>query len=154
MSLVDLLSRGVNSVLDEPEVNHELSELVTRSGLPEEAREHIRQTLRAMPGLLASMQMSLTGESVGSPARAVFATVVAYLLEEDDLIPSHAGLPLLGLLDDVYFLHAAACALKDQLGRVDTRSVVGGAKLLEDVLPSGVTSELRTKLNRATAAAD
>lgn len=149
MSLKGLLERGIHSVLSEQEAGTELQELLHSQQLPEEAEEHIRQTVQAMPGLLVELEAILTTDTVPEDARGLFQTIVKYLLKDDDLIPSHAGKPLLGLLDDVYLLHIAALALEPHIGKVDMRSVAGGAHLLEGVLPKSVTNELKVVLRDA-----
>lgn len=68
-------------------------------------------------------------------------------MDDDNLIPSHAGKPLLGLLDDVYMIHLAAIELEDHLGRIDLRSVVGGAELLAQILPRDVVAQLRDRVD-------
>lgn len=112
------------------------------------AAEHVRQTLEAMPALLVAMERALGDPAAPAHARRMFQTVVHYIMTDENLIPSHAGRPLLGLLDDVYLIHVAALELEDQLGRVDLRSVAGGAQLLEEALPPFVTEALRGFVRR------
>jgi hypothetical protein len=143
MSLRGLLERGIRSVLAEEDADGELADLVARQGLDGDSAEHIKQTLEAMPALLVAIEGSLRRPDVPEHARHLFRTVFDYVMTEDNLIPSHAGKPLLGLLDDVYLIHLAAIELEQHLGRVDMRSVTGGAQLLESALPPMVTQALR-----------
>lgn len=149
MSIPGLLERGIAAVLAEVEAAEELRELVTAAGHDEDAVEHVRQTLEAMPALLVAVTRDLSSKD--RKTRHLFNTVLDYLLTEDNLIPSHAGKPLLGLLDDVYLVHVAAIAVQDRLGRVDMRSVTGGADLLEQILPRDVTGKLRDIVREAKA---
>lgn len=143
MSIRGLLERGIRSVLQEAAGEEELRALLAARGMEAEAAEHVRQTLEAMPALLVAMEKALADPGAPAHARRMFQTVVHYIMTDDNLIPSHAGKPILGLLDDVYLVHVAALELEDQLGKVDMRSVAGGAQLLEQVLPELVTKALR-----------
>ena len=143
MSIRGLLERGIRSVLDEPAGEDELRQLLIAQRVDAEAAEHVRQTLEAMPALLVAMEKALADPGAPPHARRMFQTVVHYIMTDENLIPSHAGKPLLGLLDDVYLIHVAALELEDHLGKVDLRSVAGGAQLLEQVLPELVTKALR-----------
>jgi uncharacterized membrane protein YkvA (DUF1232 family) len=143
VSIRGLLERGIRSVLDEPAGEEELRALLASRQMDADGAEHIRQTLEAMPALLVAMEQALSDPAAPPHARKMFQAVVHYIMTEENLIPSHAGRPLLGLLDDVYLVHVAALELKEQLGRVDMRSVAGGAQLLEQALPPFVTEALR-----------
>ena len=153
MSLVGLLERGVMSVLAEPEAEEELRELLVARAADAAAAEHVRQTIEVMPGLLVSIRRALDEPDAPAHARELFAVVLGYVLDDDNLIPSHAGKPLLGLLDDVYMVHLAAMELAEHLGRVDMRSVAGGAALLEQVLPRDVIGQLKQRVEDARVAA-
>jgi len=98
--------------------------------------------LEAMPGLLVAIERTISENSNSKRCQDLFETVVRYALEEEDLIPSHAGRPILGLLDDVYLLHLVGYELRYELRRVSIRSVGGGLALLRSVLPVDVTREL------------
>lgn len=147
MSIPGLLARGIQTVLQDPEADLELADLVAVAKLPEDASEHIRQTLLAMPGLLVAIERSISANPSSKRIQGLFEIVVRYGLQEDDLIPSHSGRPLLGLLDDVYLLHLVACELDADLKDVSMRSVTGGASLLEAVLERDVTTAPKAKLN-------
>lgn len=147
MSLHGLLTRGIEQVLSLADA--ELDELLASQQLPRDAGEHIEATVRAMPGLLSSMQAAMAKPDAPKHARELFLVAVDYLLTEDDLIPSHAGQPLYGLLDDVYLLHVAAYELRDHVGPVDERSVAGGMALLEMALPRDVVTQLKAKVHAA-----
>ena len=135
MSLPGLLERGIEVVLRSSSAEDELRELVAKAGLEAEAAEHLRQTLEAIPSILVAITRDL---SKGDPTiRSLFHAIVDYLIQEENLIPSHAGRPILGLLDDVYLVH------------VDMRSISGGAQLLEQVLPRGVITSLRSIVDDA-----
>jgi hypothetical protein len=136
-------------VLDEPASDQELRELLISRRVDLTAAAHIRQTLEALPGLLASIERALAATHATEHARELFLVVLSYVLDDDNLIPSHAGKPLLGLLDDVYVLHLAALELEKHLGRVDMRSVAGGAHLLEQVLPREIITALKAKVHKA-----
>tara|TARA_R110002096_G_scaffold259030_1_gene452628 strand:+ start:102386 stop:102844 length:459 start_codon:yes stop_codon:yes gene_type:complete len=142
MSIPGLLARGIRTVLDDPEAETELAELVAAAQLPSDATEHVRQTLEAMPGLLVAIERSIAADPTSKRSHALFDVVVRYALEENDLIPSHAGKPVLGLLDDVYLLHLVAYELRENLLGVSMHSVAGGAALLESILARSVTQEL------------
>jgi hypothetical protein len=149
MSLAGLLERGVRSVLDEPESNQELGELLATRAMEADSTEHVRQAIEAMPGLLVGIQRALAALEAPAHARELFLVVLSYVIDDHNLIPSHAGRPLYGLLDDVYMLHLAALELEEHLGRIDMRSVAGGAHLLEQVLPRDVVAALRAKVHEA-----
>src|SRR5436853_1016466 len=103
MSLPGLLERGIEVVLRSSSAEDELRELVAKAGLEAEAAEHLRQTLEAIPSILVAITRDL---SKGDPTiRSLFHAIVDYLIQEENLIPSHAGRPILGLLDDVYLVH-------------------------------------------------
>lgn len=146
MSMASLLERGVRSVLGEPESGEELRGLLEALAVDEDSAEHIEQTLEAMPGLLVSMERALAAPDAPPHARELFLVVLSYVLDDNNLIPSHEGKPLLGLLDDVYVIHLAALELQEHLGRVDMRSVAGGAELLGRILPRDVIGQLREKI--------
>ena len=152
MSIAGLLERGVKSVLDDPESDKELDELLGARAMDAESAEHVRQTVAAMPGLLVSVERALAAPETPPHARELFLIVLSYVLDEENLIPSHAGKPLLGLLDDVYLLHLAALELKGNLRRVELHSVAGGAHLLEQILPRSVVGDLRAKIHEAREA--
>ncbi len=139
MSIPGLLSRGIRTVLDDPEADRELADLVKAARLPADAADHIRQTLRAMPGLLVAIERTIAANATPKHHQALFDTVVKYALQEDDLIPSHAGRPVLGLLDDVYLLHLVAYELREELVDVSIQSIAGGTALLEAILERSVT---------------
>lgn len=148
MSLPGLMERGIQAILSSPNADEELRDLVIAAGHDADAAEHLRQTLEAMPALLVAVTRDLA--RADATVRRLFHAVVDYLIQEENLIPSHAGRPLLGLLDDVYLVHVAAKAVEAHLDRVDMRSVSGGAHLLEQVLPRDVTASLRSIVDRAT----
>lgn len=154
MSLAGLLERGVRSVLDEPDSERELRELLAARQVDADSAEHVRQTLEAMPGLLRSVERALAAPEAPVHARELFLMVLGYVLDDHNLIPSHAGRPLLGLLDDVYLIHLAALELRAHLGRVDLLSVAGGAELLAHVLPEDVIPQLRQRVLAAREAID
>ena len=143
MSIRGLLERGVRSVLDEAAGKEELPALLASRQMDADGAEHVRQTLEAMPALLVAIEHALSDPGAPPHARRMFQTVVHYIMTDENLIPSHAGRPLLGLLDDVYLIHVAALELEDHLGKVDLRSVAGGVQLLEQALPAFVTQALR-----------
>ncbi len=147
MALGELLKRAIVTVTEEGA--EEIAMLVRTAGLPDEAADHVQQTLHAFPGLLIGMERSPADEGVPPYAQALFAQVMAYLLEDDNLIPSHAGKPILGLLDDDYLLHRAALEIGDALGRVDLRSVAGGCDLLSKLLPRDVVTQLEHHVTAA-----
>lgn len=151
MSLPGLIERGIEVVLREPGADAELRQLAIDAGYDLDAVDHLRQTLVAMPALLVAVTRDL--DHADAATRRVFHAVIDYLIQEENLIPSHDGRPLLGLFDDVYLVHLAAKALEAHLQQVDMRSVSGGAHLLEQVLPRSVTSELRGIVDRAVTGA-
>ena len=152
MSIAGLLERGVKSVLDDPESEKELDALLGSSAMDAESADHVRQAVGALPGLLQSVERSLAAPGTPAHARELFLVVLSYMLDEENLIPSHAGKPLLGLIDDVYLLHLAALELKGHLRRVDLNSVAGGALLLEQLLPRSAVGALRAKIHEAREA--
>ena len=147
MAIPGLLQEGIRSVLARSD--DALRALVTSRGLPEDAAEHVRQTLEALPGLLEAMDRALRRAPDHPEARALFLLVLSYLLQDDDLLPSRAGRPVLGLLDDVYLVHRAAQELEPHLGRVDMRSIAGGAELLRGLLPEHVVWALDAAVEQA-----
>ena len=149
MSLRNLLAKGIEVTLATDSARADLDRLIADASLPADAAEHVRHTLEAMPGLLGSIYEALSDPTAPPPARSLFNAVVAYLLEEDDLIPTHSDSPMLGMLDDLYLLHRAALEIASHLGRVDMRSIAGGAQLLESLLPAEVVEELERKIKMA-----
>jgi len=149
MSLRKLLATGIQVTLDSDDARAELDALIDDAGQPADAADHVRHTLEAMPGLLGSIYETLRKSGAPASARSLFDTVVSYLLEEDDLIPTHQGRPMLGILDDVFLLHTAALEISEHLGLVDIRSIAGGAQLLESLLPDDVVEELQRKARMA-----
>jgi hypothetical protein len=142
-----LIARGVEVILASEAADAELRELARSCLRDEDAAVHVRQTIEAMPALLVAITRDLA--SADEAPRRLFHAIVDYLIQEENLIPSHAGRPLLGLLDDVYLVHVAAISVESHLGRVDMRSVAGGAQLLEQILPRGISAELRGMVDRA-----
>jgi hypothetical protein len=147
VGLSHLLTRGVREALLEG--RPELDAFLRQAGAPEGTGEHIAQTLEAMPGLIVALDRALSKPEVPPFASALFDVVVRYLIRDDDLIPTHGGESILGLLDDVFLLHRAAQELRAHLDGVEMRSVDGGVHLLEGVLPAEVVRQLDRQVARA-----
>lgn len=152
MGLHHLLTRGIASALVDG--GAELGAHLTRLGQPPETVEHVRQTVEALPGLLVALDRALWQRDAPLYARALYMTVVSYLIHDDDLIPTDERHPVLGLLDDTYLLHRAAQELRDHMGTVYMRSVDGGVDLLARVLPPSIVEQLDTKIREAVGTAE
>ncbi|RMH38221.1 MAG: hypothetical protein D6689_19840 [Deltaproteobacteria bacterium] len=149
MSLTRVFAVGIEQVVREAEESGRLRRLLADARLPEDAGEHIRATLQAMPALLLSINDAIEQPDAPMRAKRLFRTVISYLVKEHDLVPMTEGRPLLGLLDDAYLLHRSAVVLKADLRGLLERNVAGGMDLLASVLPRGVV----TALNELVAAA-
>lgn len=145
MALQGLFRLGIRTALERG--GSELEELVVTVGLPREAADHVRETLMAMPALLVSMDAALAQHADAS-RRALWRSVLSYLLMDDDLIPTNEGKPLRGVLDDAYLLHRAAQELRRDLPGIELRDLDGGAALLKSVLPIGIARELDDRVVR------
>lgn len=151
MALHGLLNRGIAAVIAEGA--GELEMLVRQQGLAPEAAEHIRQVIEAIPGLLVAVDRALEARAEAPKARALFLEVLAYVLLDDNLIPARSGKPVVGLLDDAYFVHRAAQELREHMTEVDMRSIDGAVELLRRVLPASVWRELDERIERAATGA-
>src|SRR5690606_2125935 len=93
MSIAGLLERGIRSVLIEPESEIELRALLGARATDPDSAEHVRQTIEAMPGLLVSIERALAAPEAPAHARELFLVLLSYVLDDENLIPSHVGKP-------------------------------------------------------------
>jgi uncharacterized membrane protein YkvA (DUF1232 family) len=136
----DVLRRGLESILNEGKNNFRT--YLEQNGFPAEWEEKAYSSIMSIPDVLLVLNQLTYDRNAPLAARALFPALVSYMLNEADLIPSHKGQLVIGLLDDAFLVHCVARKLAAKLS--DHIKVASDEHLafLEKIVPEEVREEL------------
>ncbi len=138
--MIKILERGLKTILDDNQ--HELVLLLQRKNLPSEWLSTLLGAVQDIPNLILKMNKLVFNENAPVSLRALFPSILNYLLDDEDLIPSHKDQEIIGLLDDAYLVHKVATILSENFSDFEAASSKKFLEVLVELIPSNVKEQL------------
>ncbi len=139
MGLQLMMARGIEQMITEGAADLEAHHAANGESY---SVAGVLEAIRALPVVLEALDEITWDDNAPPAARALLPMVVTYLLRSDDLIPSHEGQILLGVMDDAYLTHRIALQVS---GVMTSRQGSALARYLEHLsaaLPETVVGAL------------
>jgi len=108
MGLSIILNAGIETIIREG--RQDLVADLSARELSDQSISAAEKALRMLPSIIEQLNRAFQDEACLMSVRMLFPTLMTYLWQTNDLIPSREGQLVLGLLDDAYL---AVCIAKE-----------------------------------------